>query len=427
MAQDPASLSHYAPGSPMTGNAVVASVVSTPEAERPQSETLDGVARWLRGAARREASFAMVVDQFGWRLTAAGIGLARIGFNTNTLHPQFMGSTYHWWKDTAETRKVMIRHEVLDVVPYHDNPILQARAENKTIRRSLEGDPAKFEFTIQSDLRARGGTDYMVFPVESPFGFEAHTASYVSDEVGGFRQAEIDLLTGFARDLAVIADMRAQRQIAENVLSAYLGAQTGPRVLAGQIRRGSGEPISAAIWSSDLRGFTSLSDHAPSGIVISTLNDLFDLQARAIAAHGGEILKFIGDGLLAIFPADTPQEARRAAENALAAARETLAGVASRPAPEGQPPLRLVVALHFGEVTYGNIGSMDRVDFTVIGPAVNLVSRIEAVAKSRDLPLIVSDDFARAFGYCTELPSLGAFELRGLEKPHELFAPGLLT
>ena len=405
----------------MTGNAVVASVVSTPEAERPRTETLDGVARWLRGAARREASFAMVVDQFGWRLTAAGIGLARIGFNTNTLHPQFMGSTYHWWKDTAETRKVMIRHEVLDVVPYHDNPILQARRENKTVRRSVEGDPAKFDFTILSDLRARGGTDYMVFPVESPFGFEAHTASYVSDAVGGFRQAEIDLLMGFARDLAVIADMRAQRQIAENVLSAYLGAQTGPRVLAGQIRRGSGEPISAAIWSSDLRGFTSLSDHAPSGIVISTLNDLFDLQARAIAANGGEILKFIGDGLLAIFPADTPQEARRAAEHALAAARETLAGVAARPAPEGQPPLRLVVALHFGEVTYGNIGSMDRVDFTVIGPAVNLVSRIEAIAKSRDLPLIVSDDFARAL--TEELPSLGAFELRGLDRPHELYAP----
>ena len=109
-------------------------------------------------------------------------------------------------------------------------------------------------------------------------------------------QAEIDVLTGFARDIALIADMRSQRQIAENVLAAYLGAQTGPRVLAGKIRRGSGEEISAAIWSSDLRGFTAFSDHAPSERVIATLNELFDLQARAIAAHGGEILKFIGDG-----------------------------------------------------------------------------------------------------------------------------------
>jgi adenylate cyclase len=309
-------------------------------------------------------------------------------------------------------------------VPYSDNPILQARAENKTIRRRLDGDDAVFDFTILADLKERGATDYLLIPVESPFGFEAHIISYVADAPGGFRQAEIDLLTGFSRDVALIADMRSQRQIAENVLAAYLGAQTGPRVLAGKIRRGSGEEISAAIWSSDLRGFTALSDHAPSGIVISTLNDLFDLQARAIAAHGGEILKFIGDGLLAIFPADTPQQARRAAENALAAARETLAGVAARPAPEGQPPLRLVVALHFGEVTYGNIGSVDRVDFTVIGPAVNLVSRIEAIAKARDLPLIVSDDFARALA--DELPSLGAFELRGLGQPHELYAPSAI-
>ena len=159
--------------------------------------------------------------------------------------------------------------------------------------------------------------------------------------------------------------------------------------------------------------------------MIATLNELFDLQARAIAAHGGEILKFIGDGLLAIFPAATARTRGAPRESALAAARETLAALAARPAPEGEAPLRLVIALHFGEVIYGNIGSADRVDFTVIGPAVNLVSRIEAIAKSRDLPLIVTDDFARAFGYCAELPSLGPFALRGLERPHELFAPGL--
>jgi adenylate cyclase len=402
---------------------VIASTVRTPEAERVQFETLDGVARWLIGPARRELSFARVIDEFSWRLTASGIGLLRVGVNTSTLHPQFVGATYHWWKDEGETRKIMIMHEVFDLVPLADNPVVQARNEGKTIRRRLDAPDAVFDFTVLGDLKARGGTDYLIFPVESPFGFQPHVMTYVSDAPGGFRQAEIDVLTGFARDISLIADMRAQRQIAENVLSAYLGAQTGRRVLTGQIRRGSGERISAAIWSSDLRGFTAFSDHAPSERVIATLNELFDLQARAIHAHGGEILKFIGDGVLAIFPAATPQEARAAARNAIAAARETLAAVAARPTPPDEAPMRLVVALHFGEVTYGNIGSADRVDFTVIGPAVNLVSRIEAVAKARDLSLIVSDDFASAHGYCSELPSLGAFELRGLEKPHELFAP----
>ena len=405
-------------------NTVVVSTLRTPEAERPQFETLDGVSRWLRGPARREVSLAKVMDEFSWRLTAAGIGLLRVSIITTTLHPQFLGATYQWWKDEGETRKIMVMHEVMDSVPYADNPVFQARSEGKTIRRRLD-DPATFDFTVLHDLKARGGTDYLIFPVESPFGFESHVMAYVSDAVGGFRKAEIDLLTGFASDIALVADMRSQRQIAENVLGAYLGAQTGPRVLAGEIRRGAGIPISAAIWSSDLRGFTALSDRAAPERVIAVLNELFDLQARAISAHGGEILKFIGDGVLAIFPAATTQEAHQAARHALAAARETLAAVAARETPEGETALRLVVALHFGDVTYGNIGSVDRVDFTVIGPAVNLVSRIEAVAKARDLPLIVSDDFANAYGKCAELASLGGFELRGLEKPHELFAPAV--
>ncbi len=414
-----------ATGTSLANASVVASTLRTPESERPQFETLDGVARWLAGPARKEWSFAKVLDEFAWRLTAAGIGLLRVGINTSTLHPQFVGATYHWWKDEAETRKIMIMHEVLEIVPYADNPIIQARQDGRTIRRRLDGDEAAFDFSVLADLKARGGTDYLVFPVESPFGFEAHVMTYVSDAPGGFRQAEIDLLTGFARDVALIADMRSQRQIAENVLSAYLGAQTGPRVLAGKIRRGRGERIQAAIWSSDLRGFTALSDHAPAAEVIVTLNDLFELQSRAIVAEGGEVLKFIGDGLLAIFPAADDEAAREAARRALKAARAALSALAERNRASVEAPLRLVVALHYGEVIYGNIGSADRVDFTVIGPAVNLVSRIEAVAKARDLPLIVSDDFARAHGYCRELPSLGAFELRGLEKPHELFAPAV--
>ena len=155
--------------------------------------------------------------------------------------------------------------------------------------------------------------------------------------------------------------------------------------------------------------------------VIAILNEVFDLQAAAIARRGGEILKFIGDGLLAIFPAPTADDAPRAAASALAAARETLAALAARTSPEGEAPLRIVIALHYGSVIYGNIGAADRLDFTVIGPAVNLVSRVEAVAKSLDLPLVVSDDFVAAYG--ERLPSIGMHKLRGLERAHELFAP----
>jgi adenylate cyclase len=210
------------------------------------------------------------------------------------------------------------------------------------------------------------------------------------------------------------------------VLNAYLGAKTGPKVLEGQIRRGTGEEITAVLWSSDLRSFTALSDRLPGNRMIALLNALFDAQAKAIHDHGGEILKFIGDGLLAIFPIERAEMAAGAARQALEAAMEAIAavsGLGDELAAVGEPPLHIVVALHLGTVIYGNIGAANRLDFTVIGPAVNLVSRVEAVAKALNLAIVVSDEFARAYG--GPLRSLGTHQLRGLATPHELFAPGL--
>jgi adenylate cyclase len=292
------------------------------------------------------------------------------------------------------------------------------------LRRRLEGPDARFDFSVLHDLKARGATDYFALPVGGAFGPRAYMATYVTDRAGGFLEREIADLTAVSERLSIVADMNSQRQIAENVLKAYLGPQTGRKVLAGQIRRGSGESIAAVLWSSDLRRFTQMSDRLPGESLIGILNDLFDLQAKAIARHGGEILKFIGDGLLAIFPVANPDEAARAATNALAAAQEALAALGAlraQAAAAGEPPLEIVIALHYGNVIYGNVGAADRLDFTVIGPAVNLVSRIEAIAKSLDLPLVVSDNFSDAYG--GTLTSLGRHQLRGLDAPHELFTP----
>ena len=154
------------------------------------------------------------------------------------------------------------------------------------------------------------------------------------------------------------------------------------------------------------------------------LNALFDAQAKAISGHGGEILKFIGDGLLSIFPIESADKTAAAARNALAAAVEAVEAareLTNSPLLSSEPTLEIVVALHIGTVIYGNIGAADRLDFTVIGPAVNLVSRIEAVAKKLNLPVVVSDDFARAYG--EPLYPLGRHKLRGLATPHDLFAP----
>ena len=315
----------------------------------------------------------------------------------------------------------MIEHGIADRTPYAGNIVRRVREGGETVRRRLDGPDQQLDFGILHDLKARGATEFLALPIPSPFGFGRYMVAFATDRAEGFTDKEVADLTILSRRLSVIADMNSQRLIAQNVLRAYLGPQTGPKVLAGQIRRGSGEAISAVVWSSDLRGFTELSDHVSGDRVIAILNEVFDLQAAAIARHGGEILKFIGDGLLAIFPAPTADDAPRAAASALAAARETLAALAARTSPDGEAPLRIAIALHYGSVIYGNIGAADRLDFTVIGPAVNLVSRVEAVAKSLDLPLVVSDDFVAAYG--ESLPSIGMHKLRGLERPHELFAP----
>jgi adenylate cyclase len=404
-------------------NVIVTEVVERAVAERPAYDTIEEIMEWLIGGARQVGSFARTIDELSWRLVAAGLPVLRVSLRGGTLHPQFLGAFYVWWRSSAQTQEIMITHEVADLIPPEQNPVMRV-ASGEILRRRLEGPEARLDFPVLHDLKERGATDYFALPVGGAFGPRAYMAAYVTDRPGGFSEREIADLAAVSERLSIVADMNSQRQIAENVLKAYLGPQTGRKVLAGQIRRGSGEEIAAVLWSSDLRRFTQISDQLPGDKVIGILNDLFDLQAKAIVGHGGEILKFIGDGLLAIFPVTNPTEATGTAASALAAAQEAQAALgvlragASR---AGEPPLEIVIALHYGTVIYGNVGAADRLDFTVIGPAVNLVSRIEAIAKSRDLPLIVSDDFARAYGGA--LTSLGPHQLRGLDLPHELFTP----
>ena len=189
----------------------------------------------------------------------------------------------------------------------------------QTIRRRIDVSDDKLDFPILHDLKAEGATDYFALPIKSSFGSN-YMATFVTDRVGGFSDKEISDLTRVSQRLSLLADLRNQRRIASNILAAYLGSKTGSKVLAGQIRRGTGEEITAVLWSSDLREFTERSDRYSGERVITLLNALFDAQAKAIADHGGEILKFIGDGLLSIFPIESPDLKSVAAKNALAAA-----------------------------------------------------------------------------------------------------------
>ncbi len=403
-------------------NVITTEVYQRPAAERPVHDTIEDIAQWLIGAARQVESPTRVIDEYAWRLLAAGIPVLRVSFHSGTLHPQFLGAAYIWWRTTAQAQEIMVMHEIVDQIPYQQNPVARVRRGGETLRRHITGPQAQLDFPVLHDLKAQGATDYFALPVAGAYGPSSYMATYVTDRPGGFSDTEIADLTRLSERLSIMADMHSQRQIAENVLKAYLGKFTGPRVLAGHIRRGTGEAIAAALWSSDLRGFTALSDRVPADQVIAILDKVFDAQALAIAGYGGEILKFIGDGLLAMFPVTSAGSGAQAAANAMAAATAALDAVHAISAEAtGGTTLKMVIALHFGTVMYGNIGAADRLDFTVIGPEVNLVSRIEAVGKSLNLPLVISDDFARVHG--GKLRSLGMHKLRGLEQPHELFAP----
>jgi adenylate cyclase len=395
-----------------------------PPGERPAHDSLDAIAEWLVGPARRITSGVRALDEFAWRLLAAGLPLLRVTLHTSTLHPQYLGATFTWFRTTGQAMLTMVAHEVADRVRYEDNPVPRVVLGGETLRRRIDVADAVLDFPILHDLKARGATDYLALPVASAHLARNYMVTYVTDRPGGFTESEIADLTRVSQRLPVLVDMHSQKAIARNVLNAYLGAKTGPKVLEGQIRRGTGEEINAVLWSSDLRGFTARSDRLPGNHMIALLNALFDAQAKAIHDHGGEILKFIGDGLLAIFPIETPGVAAEATRHALEGAVEALAAVRELGddlAALDEPPLYIVVALHVGTAIYGNIGAANRLDFTVIGPAVNLVSRVEAVAKALDLPIVVSDEFARAYG--RPLRSLGTHQLRGLAAPHELFTP----
>jgi adenylate cyclase len=401
----------------------IGEVVERPLAERPQHDTIAAIIDWLASPAQHAPTLAREFDEFAWRMLAAGFPLLRATLQLRTLHPQYIGANFVWWRTTGRTVLRLVTHEVQDLYGHEDNPVRRVQVAGETVRRRVDVADAALDFPILHDLKAEGATDYFALPLKSSFGIN-HMVTYVTDRTGGFTAREIADLTRVSQRLALLADLRSQRRIASNVLDAYLGPKTGPKVLAGQIRRGTGEEITAVLWSSDLRGFTARSDRLPGTQMIALLNALFDAQATAIASHGGEILKFIGDGLLAIFPIKHADEAATAARCALDAAVQAVAAARELihdPSLADEPPLEIVVALHVGTAIYGNIGAADRLDFTVIGPAVNLVSRIEAVAKALDQPIVVSDDFARAYG--GPLQPLGRHELRGLATPHDLFAP----
>jgi adenylate cyclase len=374
---------------------------------------------WLVTEGRRLPDPGALVKGLGRRLVEAGVPLYRVSFHVRTLHPQLMGESVRWRRtapDEVEDFRAPRGIELTDA--FLRSPMRALIEGAGGLRQRLDVAERAYDFPVFDELRAEGATDYVAMPVTFIDG-RIHGTTWTSDRPGGFDTEDLIRIADLLPVLGPILEVHATRRIAANLLDTYVGRQAGARVLSGQITRGSGETVGAAIWYCDLAGFTDLSERAERDAVIALLNDYFQRMAEPVERRGGEILKFIGDAMLAIFPLDQPEACRRA----LSAAGEARAGMAELNAGRrlrGEAPLGYGVALHVGDVMYGNIGAPDRLDFTVIGPAVNLAARLEKLSRPLGAAVLLSDEFVRGCG-CVGFRSLGHHRLRGIGRPVEVF------
>ena len=376
---------------------------------------------WLLTDARRigdpKAFLAALAEQF----LVHGIKVARLTTGVPILHPHVdsYGARWELGKGVSE-RFYRLTAEALPVL--ENSPVKIVYSGGGSVRCDPTAPPSEGEFGILADLRRDGLTDYVALSIPFSDG-TAKVLTVATKRPGGFTGEEMELLEAMTPGVAVNLEVQALRLTARTLLDTYIGRQAGARVLEGAIKRGMGETIRAVIWLCDLRGFTSLSERLPRDALIELLNAYFGRMCAALDAGGGEVLKFVGDALLGIFPildedpAPVCARALAAADNA----REAIAAYNAERAGTGEPRIEHGIALHIGDVMYGNIGGESRLDFTVIGPAVNLAARIEGLCRDLGRPVLLSDDFVAASGLPADL--LGTFELKGLTGSRQIYAP----
>lgn len=370
----------------------------------------------------RGGTLASLLDGLCLCLDAGLVPIHYARLDVHALHPLVAESSFEWRRDTGRVVEIPRFHIGL---PFASGPVAATPSQPDEGPRRIRlppppGNPADAALAAQAEA---GATDYLACPVVCGDG-QRHRIAWATDGPSGFTDEAVTALTDVAEALAGPLETLVTRQTAGVLLETYLGKRSGARVLAGEIHRGSGETIDAVLWLSDLRGFTALSERMPSDQTIELLNAHFERLAGPIKAFRGEVLKFIGDGLLAIFPIENGETARAAnsALNAVRAARAGMAALAGERRAAGQPAPDFGVALAIGDVVYGNIGAPDRLDFTVIGPTVNAASRMESMCKTLGCPVLVSATFAAAaMAADNPMTSLGRHALHGIDEPVELF------
>jgi adenylate cyclase len=396
-----------------------------------QTNDVDRISDWLVRRGLEGTSETDLLREFSEQCNAAGLPLTRALVVIDTLHPVHEGTVFRWRNDDVEEQAATQYGRTTEgdaAESWQRSPfyhLLQTGGEELR-RRIAFGDPDDFPFL--QEIKDAGHTDYVAFVYRFARGatigeMDCVYSAWSTTHREGFSEQDMMALRRLAPALGLAIKSAALARIADTLVEVYLGRDAGRRVLEGRIQRGIADRIDAALWFSDLRSYTTITDSAPPGEIIPLLNDYADAVITAIYEAGGDVLKLIGDGTLALFRADDPAEAARRALEAEAILRTRMHALNERRRAEERPTTSVYIGLHVGEVFYGNVGSVDRLDFTVVGPAVNETSRIASMCRSVDRPMLVSADFADALPpqERARLVSVGRFALRGVGKAKELF------
>jgi len=395
---------------------------------------VDGIADWLMESALNEqTSIEGLFEDTCLRLLAEGIPIIRGHMAFRTLHPLFAAISNTWYRD-RETEHLEVTHaRVGSTDEWHTSPYsFLASNDIDHLRRRLTGDGSLLDFPVLKELRENfGATDYLAYTI--PFDPEATgeilksgvIGSWLTDRPSGFTNDELRALLRIQTRLAVAFKVLIKSQIANNILNTYLGPDAGQQVLSGQIQRGDYESIHSVIWYSDMRNSTPLAEVLSPEDFFAMVNAYFECTAGAVIEAGGEVLRFIGDAVLAIFPirkgSFTEKQACQKAMRAMREAERRVRHLNSERAQNDQPLVEYGLGLHIGDVMYGNIGVPERLEFSVIGPAANETARLESLTKEVGHNVVVSEHFARNIkgGWI----SLGKKNLKGVGGPMRLFSP----
>ncbi len=386
------------------------------------TETPSTIRDWLAGDARLTGDRAALVAELGRRLIAAGVPIARITTAVPLLHP-ILDTSSVLWEPGMEPMERLWQMQPENYQMLANSPLKVIYDGGGPIRHLISLEPEDGEFTILPDLRAAGMRDYLA--LAAPFSDGTTKAmTFATKLADGFSDDNIAFLNSLMPMLAMILEIQTLRRTARTFLETYVGEKAGQRVLEGTVKRGMGETIPCAVLFCDLRGFTDISNRLESDDLLALLNDYFDVVTGAVQEHEGEVLKFMGDAVLAIFAQDPGVSEEVSAGRALAASQAAQVGLGElnkERAAAGQPEIRCGMALHVGGVLYGNIGAKKRLDFTVIGPAVNLASRMEKLCGDLGEEILMSAEFADLI----DAPhrNMGAHAFKGVKNKQTIFAP----